>query len=585
MMPKARDDERKDYAYQEREMFAMTARRLSAPFPRLGGDQGDYAAGANTRLKAELFRTATRQAYVDIYNNGHRETLALRSLEYSQWLRSRCREVGSRIPSRAELARHIDILEAEALQPDTPENEVHLRVGSANGSIFIDIGDENRTIVKVTANGWALTQNSPVRFLRPPSMSPLPIPQRGGTVEMLRPLLNLPDQTDFVLVVAWLLNLLRGNGGHPVLVVDGGEGTAKSVASAILTALVDPNSTPPKGLPRSKRELHSDSADRYLNLYDNVSRIPVSISNALCRSSGSHPTIINGIGDLVMRPDLADRCINIILNPISETHRRPETEIWKEFEDNRAGIFGALLDGLSHGLAQLAKDRPCHLPRMADFAVWSAAFETAYWPKGTFEGAYRDNRLGVVERFIESNEVASAVRSFIGSRTAWSGTATQLLLTLGPIFSRMGKVSLPTSPRNLSGRLHNAAATLGKRGIRIEFLRLGHGHERIISISTAEDDLVSGFPPSAPSAPSASSASPPPQSKPDLASSAPLNSTDPRNDVRAVANKSQAAQNIRGHRIRPILGVPSLINVGGRMIPVVRFPGKPRAPIKSRERP
>jgi hypothetical protein len=36
-------------------------------------------------------------------------------------------------------------------------------------------------------------------------MQPLPLPLRGGSIDSLAPLLNLATESDFVLVVAWLL--------------------------------------------------------------------------------------------------------------------------------------------------------------------------------------------------------------------------------------------------------------------------------------------------------------------------------------------------------------------------------------------
>jgi hypothetical protein len=43
-------------------------------------------------------------------------------------------------------------------------------------------------------------------------MLPLPVPERSGSIEALRSFLNLSNQNDFVLVVAWLLAALRSSG-------------------------------------------------------------------------------------------------------------------------------------------------------------------------------------------------------------------------------------------------------------------------------------------------------------------------------------------------------------------------------------
>ena len=87
----------------------------------------------------------------------------------------------------------------------------------------------------------------------------------------------------------------------------------------------------------------------------------------------ARPMLLNGIEDVIGRPDLADRAIVLTLPPISDAQRRPETELWAEFDRVRPAILGALLDIVAHGLARHRVMRRTSLPRMADFALWAAA--------------------------------------------------------------------------------------------------------------------------------------------------------------------------------------------------------------------
>jgi hypothetical protein len=50
-----------------------------------------------------------------------------------------------------------------------------------------------------------------MRFRRPAGTLPLPVPERGGSIEALQPFLNLASRDDFVLVVVWVLAALRSN--------------------------------------------------------------------------------------------------------------------------------------------------------------------------------------------------------------------------------------------------------------------------------------------------------------------------------------------------------------------------------------
>jgi hypothetical protein len=75
---------------------------------------------------------------------------------------------------------------------------------------------------------------------------------------------------------------------------------------------------------------------------------------------------------------------------IADGERRPEKDLWQEFETARPRILDALLDVAAHGLRRLSGVHLPGLPRMADFALWTAASETAIWPPETFLRAYGD---------------------------------------------------------------------------------------------------------------------------------------------------------------------------------------------------
>jgi len=144
------------------------------------------------------------------------------------------------------------------------------------------------------------------------------------------------------------------------------------------------------------------------------------------------------------------------------------------------------------------------LPRMADFARWSTACETAIWPAGTFWTAYSSNRDEAVAGVIEADPVANAVRALMATRTGWTGTASDLLGVLTELVGEAQRKSKswPNTPSTLSGRLRRAATFLRKAGIEIAFDReANRKRDRSIYI-TALPESGGDFA----SAPSASSA-------------------------------------------------------------------------------
>jgi len=376
-------------------------------------------------LCEELFHTPIGVAFADIVTDGHRETWPIRGKRFRTWLRRCYYHATGAAAGAPVIGSALDLLEARA-QFDAPERAVSTRVAEHAGRLYLDLADEHWRAVEVGADGWRVLGCPPVRFRRSPGMLPLPVPERGGSIEALQSFLNLSNQNDFVLVVAWLLATLRSGGPYPLLAISGEQGSAKTVLSKLLRALVDPNAAPVRALPREERELMIAANNSHLLAFDNLSDLPAWLSDALCRlaNGGSftvrrlysddeevlfkaaRPTLLNGIEDIIGRSDLADRAVSLTLGPIGEEQRRSETELWREFELARPTILGALLDAVAHGLGAVDSVHLSRLPRMADFALWATACETGLWPAGTCTRAYAANRKTAIEGIIDADPIA-----------------------------------------------------------------------------------------------------------------------------------------------------------------------------------
>ena len=473
---------------------------------------------------AELFHTPDGTGFADLDINGHRETWPIRSKGFRRWLARRFFEATQGAPSSEALQSALNVIEAKA-HFDAPERVVHVRVGGLDERLYLDLGDANWRAVEIDATRWRVIDKPPARFRRAAGMQPLPVPVAGGSIEVLRSFLNVQSDNDFVLVVAWALAVLRNRGPYPVIVLSGEQGSAKSTFSAILRSLLDPNTAPLRALPRENRDLFIAASNGHVLAFDNVSGLPGWISDTLCRlATGGgfavrqlytdqdevlfdavRPVILNGIEEIVDRPDLADRALFLTLEPIPEEKRLPEAELWATFEIERPRILGALLDAVVEGLKQLPETRLETLPRMADFALWASACETALWPLGTFWSAYCGNRDEAVEGVIDADPIATAVRAVMATRTAWTGTASDLLGALAEVVDeRVAKSKTwPDSPRALAGRLRRAATFLRKIGIEIGFGREGRERTRTINITTIQPSAAPEKPGAQPSAPSA----------------------------------------------------------------------------------
>jgi hypothetical protein len=454
----------------------------------------------NLTVATELFHAADETAFADIMIEGHRETWPIRSSRFRLWLRRKYYEATGEAPSAGEISSALNLLEARA-QFDGPMRAVHIRVAEQDGRVYLDLADEPWRAVEIDADGWRVIPSPPVRFRRTPGMLPLPAPARGGSIETLASFCNIPSRSDFVLVVSWLLAALRHGGPYPILALSGEQGAAKTVLSKMLRALIDPNVAPVRSAPREERDLFIAANNGHLLAFDNLSDLPAWTSDALCRlaSGGSfavrrlytdqdetlfqaaRPVILNGIEDVITRPDLADRTIFVALPHIPEHRRRSEKELWHDFEKRRPQVLGALLDTASHGLRTLPNIRLEQLPRMADFAYWASACETVICSGGGFLQAYRANRRTAIEDVVEADPVAARIRELMAKRALWAGSASDLL-RMGATEPLSAGLGWPKSPRALAGCLRRAQTPLRALGIEMTFARAGHAGTRTITL-------------------------------------------------------------------------------------------------------
>lgn len=440
-------------------------------------------------FQATLWHDPEKDAFATIKVNGHEENHRVRSRPFKLWLAGRYhRAIGQGAP-RGAFEDAFCSIEAEAVHSG-PESEHSHRIAGFNGAIYLDLGDAEWRTVEITSKSWRLIDEPPVRFVRTRGMRALPAPKRGGHVDALRPFLNVETEGDFRLIVGWLLAAFRPGKPFPILDLNGEHGSSKSTTAKVIRGLVDPNSPSIRAAPGGDRDLTAAARNSWIVSFDNMSWVPPTLSDGLCRlSTGGglggrqlytdhdeavfdalRPCLINGINELATRADLADRAIPITLPTIPEDRRKPESEFWESFETARPLILGALLDAVSCALRRIDDVQIPKLPRMADLALWVTAAEEALgWPTGAFMEAYSENRMAAVEATIESDPVASALIQFMDGEERWTGTATELLGLLeafAPEGSRFSR-TWPKAANALSQKLRRAAPSLRKLGIEL----------------------------------------------------------------------------------------------------------------------
>jgi len=291
------------------------------------------------------------------------------------------------VPSQA-LADALLVLEGEAQSAEPAD--AALRVGAdAAGRLVLDLGGDAGQVVVLSADGWQVTGASPVLFRRTNATLPLPVPARGGLrgLSGLRRLLNIRDE-DWPLILAWLAAALFANVPHPVLLLRGEQGTAKSSAARMLTSLLDPCASQLRAAPRNVEDWAVAASGSWVTCLDNISDIPPWLSDALCRAvtgdgllrrqlytdsdvnvrSFQRVLAMTSIDPGRLHGDLADRLLVVELDRITEDERAADQKITAEWRRIHPAVLGGLLDLTAAVLGVLPGIRTARLPRMADFA-------------------------------------------------------------------------------------------------------------------------------------------------------------------------------------------------------------------------
>lgn len=461
---------------------------------------------------ARVFRAQDLETvYATIAVNGHAETWPIRSKGFRRWLVGQYYRVEGKPPGAQAVADALGAIEARA-QYEGAVHPVHVRVAGTAEAIYLDLADEAWRAVEVTAEGWRIVPEPPVKFRRPRGMLPLPAPVRGGSIDDLRALLNLDSSDQWALIVTWLVTALRPSGPYPVLALLGEQGTAKSTTQELLRALIDPNVAPLRAEPMDVRDVMIAASNGWVVALDNVSELEPWLSDSLCRlatgggfstrelySDGDEvifaaqrPVMLNGIDAVISRADLLDRALIIDLPRIPEHQRRQRRDVWTAFEAARPALLGALLDAVAIGLRRHPDTRLDQLPRMADFAAWSVAAEPGLGlEEGVFLRAYGANRDAAHDLALEASVIAPAVRA-LAEQEAWTGTAAELLEELGRIADDAAKRARgwPANPGRLGSALRRIAPNLWAVGVEVGFEREGRHRRRVIRIRKREESGV-----------------------------------------------------------------------------------------------
>jgi len=491
-------------------------------------DLKDPKDSKSTVLINKLLRTIRDEGialFHDQFNEPHAllsnaQVVRMRSRAFSRWLADFVFQRLHWAPTVTMFQTILQLLEGQA-QCRGERIELQVRVAEGRNCLYYDLGDGKAVLI--TPKEWRIVglgpkisdekhetveQSSPILFRRFAHQKPQVKPKPKGDLRSFLELVNLPQEGENrekgLLLLVWLVTAFIPGFPHPILALYGPQGSAKSTLFKLLKELIDPCAVQSLAPSYNPSDFALQASHHWFLPLDNLSEMPMWLSNALCRTCTGEAfsrrqlfedveeTIfsfqrvigLGGINLVAYRPDLLDRCLLLGLEQISDSSRRLENEMWERFVKVKPLLLGAIFDAVVGALQYYPDVKLTELPRMADFARWGVAVALALGYKAEeFLSAYKASISRQHREAINANLVAQAIVEMMKTKAKWEGTPSQLL---GVLFDAAIELNIdtripswPKEPNWVWRRLNEARTNLEAVGIKVE---KGEDEERYIKI-------------------------------------------------------------------------------------------------------
>lgn len=451
---------------------------------------------------AKLFHDQYKIPHATINIGDHKEVQSIQGVYFRRWLCKRYFELSHKLPNSNSIKSAIELLQAYACFEGSMIN-LYNRIAWHEGSIYYDLTDKNWRAIKIDEHGWETVEEPPTLFKRYSHQKPQCEPHNKGNYDLIEKYYNIKNPDNKQLIKVYNISCLIPDIPHPIPILHGPQGCAKSSAFKISRELIDPSVMDILGAPKEKKELVQMLAHNYCAYFDNITTIQEWLSDMFCKAvtgdgfskrqlyTDDEDIIytfkrclgINGINVAVTKPDLLDRAILLGFNDINKSDRLTEKKLWSSFEKDKPKILAGMFDILSQAMRIKKQMEIPELPRMADFCEWAEAISRALgYPENSFIQNYFENINLQNDEALESHVVGPCVMELIKSQD-FEGTPSALLDELLQIAEKL-KINTkskgwPKAPHVLTRRLKEIETNLKNKGITLVIAKSG---DRIIRL-------------------------------------------------------------------------------------------------------
>lgn len=454
----------------------------------------------------ELFHNDIKDAFARIYVEEHHEIWRIRSKQFKQWLVKQFWEQHDKAPSTNALNEALNVIESKARFNGEQYTLANRVARAEDGTLWYDLTDGGWKAVRVTPKGWEVITNPPILFRRYQHQAAQIEPQSGGDIKRILDYINISQPEQRLLFLIYLVSCFVPGFPHPIPIIYGVQGSAKSSLSKVMRAIIDPSAIEVSELPKNHVELVQKLSHHWCIVFDNISYISDEVSDLLCRAATGtgfskrelftddediivvlkHCVALNGINLVATRPDLLERSVLFELERIPKDKRRREQKMFAELRKDLPQILGGVFDVLSRALDIYPTIELTEYPRMADFTQWGCAIAEAMgYTRDEFLKAYDKNIARQNAEVINENIVAAILVEFMESRSEWNGTPKELYEVARDIAENSFGIKpdrdkhFPKAANALTRQLNRLLPTLEEEGLKIHQEK---GRERRIFI-------------------------------------------------------------------------------------------------------
>ena len=451
----------------------------------------------NQKIKRTIISEDNKsQVIVLIQQDDHVEALDLESTRFRQLLQVIVsKDLGLEPIDKEEYEKITSQLIAEAQIGGAAVEKSHNRIQSDNQRVVIDLGNDNFECIEITKDKIeikTLDENSPILLRYQTTHSQVkPVYDQTGSIKEFADLLNFKDTQLFSvhLVTMFLADITT-----PIMALTGVAGSQKTTTSAAIKRIVDPSGDSLEAnvlsISTKRDDIIMTMYNRYLTVFENVSRIDTDTSDILCRAvTGSsnikrahyknleeiimtfkRKIILNGVTPKFNNGDLQTRLIKYAKK--EEITFLTDSEFEEKFVELRPRVLGQVFEVIQRVLGKIDGYTITSKTRMAEFERWGELISQELgYAENSFGKIYEDKMKDSSIEDKDNYPIIGIIESLMEDKLEYVDTVSNLYNQIKNLAIKNGLdikekyVSFPKAANQLIDRMTDVGTIFDNLGI------------------------------------------------------------------------------------------------------------------------